>query len=88
MTIKEKYRLERERSQKLEDDIERWRARYMALESSKAREMDDMKTMMENQRKSVIDREIKELTLKFGSERQGLEKEIRKLRELNDDKNS
>ena len=50
--------------------------------------MEDMKTMMENQRKSVIDREIKELTLKFGSERQGLEKEIRKLRELNDDKNS
>jgi len=36
-TIREKYRLERERTQKLEDDIERWKARYSAMETSKSR---------------------------------------------------
>lgn len=44
--------------------------------------------MMESQRKSMIDREIKELTLKFMSERGTLEKEIRKLREYIDSKDS
>lgn len=43
--------------------------------------MEDLRLMMESQRKSMLDREIKELTLKFGSERQNLEKEIRKARE-------
>jgi transketolase len=80
-TIKEKYRLERERTQRLEEEIEKWKARYSAMEASKAREMEDMRLMMESQRKSMMDREIKELTLRFNTDRQNLEKEIRKLRE-------
>ncbi len=36
--------------------------------------MEDFKYMFENQRKSMLDREIKELTLKFGNQRLGLEK--------------
>lgn len=43
------------------------------MEVSKSREMEDLRLMMESQRKSTLDREIKELTLKFGSERQNLE---------------
>ena len=30
-TLKEKYRLERERSANLEEDIEKWRTRYTSL---------------------------------------------------------
>lgn len=80
-TIKEKFRLERERSRQLEEELEKWRVRYSALEASKNREMEDMRLMLESQRKSMVDREIRELTLRSESERKGLEKEIRKLRE-------
>ena len=37
--------------------------------------------MMESQRKSMLDREMRELTIKFQAERGNLENEIRKLRE-------
>jgi hypothetical protein len=40
--------------------------------------------VMESQRKSILDREIKELTLKFQTERSGLEGELRKLRDTLD----
>lgn len=38
--------------------------------------------MMESQRKSMVDREIREMTIRFQNERAGLENEIRKLREI------
>lgn len=38
--------------------------------------------MMESQRKSMIDREIREITIRFQTERSGLENEIRKCREM------
>ena len=44
--------------------------------------------MMESQRKSMIDREIRELEIKFESERRMLENEIRKVREALENKNS
>ena len=62
-------------------EIERWKARYMASEKSKAKELDDLRMMMESQRKSMLDREMRELTIKFQAERGNLENEIRKLRE-------
>jgi hypothetical protein len=37
-------------------DIERWKARYMAGEKAKAQELEDLRQMMESQRKSVVDR--------------------------------
>jgi hypothetical protein len=43
--------------------------------------------MMENQRKSMIDREIREVTIRFQNERAGLENEIRKARELLENRN-
>jgi hypothetical protein len=58
------------------------------MENSKNKEMEDMRLMMESQRKSMMDREIKELTLKFSTDRQNLEKEIRKLREALDAKDA
>lgn len=42
--------------------------------------------MMESQRKSMIDREMRELTIRFQNQRSGLENEIRKCRELLDNR--
>lgn len=43
--------------------------------------MEDLRRMMESQRKSMLDREIKELTLKFENERNNLQNDNRKLRD-------
>lgn len=42
--------------------------------------------MMDTQRKSMIDRELREMTVRFQNERSGLESEIRKARELLDNR--
>ena len=41
---------------------------------------------MESQRQSILDREIKELSLKFNTEKVYLETQIRKLQEMNENK--
>jgi|JI6StandDraft_1071083.scaffolds.fasta_scaffold104559_2 predicted nucleic acid-binding Zn-ribbon protein len=79
--MKDKYEMERSRNNELMGEIERWKARYMASEKSKTKELDDLRMMMESQRKSMLDREMRELTIKFQAERGNLENEIRKLRE-------
>ena len=79
--MKDKYEMERSRNNDLMGEIERWKARYMASEKSKTKELDDLRMMMESQRKSMLDREMRELTIKFQAERGNLENEIRKLRE-------
>jgi uncharacterized protein YukE len=63
-------------------EIEKWKNRYQAAEKSKAKELDDLRAMMESQRKSMIDREIREMSIRFQNERASLESEIRKLREM------
>ena len=37
LSIKEKYRLEKERGKSLEHELEKWKARYSASESSKTK---------------------------------------------------
>lgn len=56
LTLKDKYEIERSKNNELAQDIERWKARYMASEKSKAQELEDLRQMMESQRKSVVDR--------------------------------
>ena len=75
-----------EECEELESELEKWKNRYRALETSKEKELQDLKLSLENQRQSMIDREIKELSIKFNSERNHLENQIRKLEELNDQK--
>ena len=87
LTLRDKYEMEVSRNNELAQDIERWKSRYMAGEKSKAKELDDLRMMMESQRKSVVDREMRELTIRFQTERGTLENEIRKLREALDYKN-
>lgn len=72
-TLKDKYEMERAHSQELMQDIERWKVRYTAAEKSKAKELDELRMMMESQRKSMFDREIREITIKFQTERSTLE---------------
>lgn len=41
------------------NQIERWKSRYMASEKSKQKELDELRLMMESQRKSMLDREMR-----------------------------
>ena len=81
-SLKQKYESERQKNQELLQEIEKWKARYQAAEKSKAKELEELRNMMESQRKSMIDREIREMAIRFQNERAGLESEIRKLREI------
>lgn len=40
-------------------EIDKWKARYQATERSKAKELEDLRNLMDCQRKSMIDREIR-----------------------------
>ena len=40
-------------------EIQKWKNRYQATEKSKIKELEDLRSMMESQRKSMIDREIR-----------------------------
>ena len=73
LTLREKYEFEKGRNAELTNEIERWKSRYMASEKSKQKELDDLRLMMESQRKSMLDREMRELTLRFQTERGNLE---------------
>lgn len=46
-------------------DIEKLKNRYLASEKSKIKELEELRNLMESQRKSMIDREIREMTIRF-----------------------
>lgn len=68
------------RNQELGEEIDRWKLRYKAIEAKEAKEIENVRTAMENQRKSSIEREIKEAAIRFQNERAKLESEVRKNR--------
>lgn len=72
-SLKQKYEAEQHRSQDLQAENEKWKNRYQAAEKSKLKELEDLRSMMESQRKSMIDREIREMTIRFQNERSSLE---------------
>lgn len=80
-SLKQKYETERSKNADLAAEVDKWRNRYQASEKSKIKEVEDMRIMMESQRKSMIDRELRELTVRFATERSNLENEIRKYRD-------
>jgi len=43
----------------LQQELEKWKNRVQMAERSKVKEMDELKNMMEAQRKSTVDREIR-----------------------------
>ena len=71
-TASDKYIAERSRNTDLQMELDTWKARYSACERSKTKELDDLRQMMDSQRKSVIDRDIRELTVKHQTERGNL----------------
>lgn len=72
-SLKQKYESERSKNADLTQEIEKWKVRYQASERSKNKELEDLRSMMQSQRKSMIDREIREMTVRFQNERSGLE---------------
>lgn len=79
-SLKQKYEAEKLKNQDLMSQIEKWKNRYQATEKSKIKELEDLRAMMESQRKSMIDREIRQMTIRFQNERSSLENQIRKCR--------
>ena len=72
LSLKQKYEAERAKNNDLAAEAEKWKNRYNASEKSKIKEVEDMRIMMESQRKSMIDRELRELTVRFSTERSNL----------------
>lgn len=64
-TLSDKYDLERNRNKDLQAEIENWRVRFSAAERSRSKELEDLRMVMESQRKSMLDRELREITLKY-----------------------
>jgi len=61
------------------EEIDAWRVRYENLERFKAKEFDDLKVHSEAIRKSQLDREIRDLTIKNQNEKMKLEAEIKRI---------
>ena len=61
------------------EEINAWRSRYENLERFKSKEMDELKTHTEAIRKSQLDREIRDLTIKHQNEKMKLEAEIKRM---------
>lgn len=71
-SLKQKYESEKQKNSELSMEIEKWKNRYQATEKSKAKQLEDLRNLMESQRKSMIDREIREITIRFQNERSSL----------------
>ena len=63
----------RQRSQELQQEVERWKDRCQAVERRKSKDMDELKSLMENQRKSTVDREMREMAIRTQNEKSALE---------------
>lgn len=64
----------------IEKEIENWRERYSNLEIIKNREIEEALRHTETLRQSQMDREIRDLTLKYENEKRLLESEILKIK--------
>lgn len=58
-SLKQKYDSEKNKNQELLQEIDKWKTRYQASEKSKAKELEELRNLMDSQRKSMIDREIR-----------------------------
>ena len=63
----------RQRLQELQQEVERWKNRCQAVERRKSKDMDELKSLMENQRKSTVDREMREMAIRTQNEKSALE---------------
>jgi chromosome segregation ATPase len=82
--LAEKYETKVQEYEGLEGEVAKWRDRHKALERSKDQELEDLKLAMESQRKSMLNREMNELNVKFENERNHMQGQIRKMQEAAD----
>lgn len=59
-----------------------WKARYEALERSHVIELEEVRSSIDQQRRSQLDKQVRELTVKFNMERGQLEAEIKRLKDF------
>lgn len=70
------------RNREMMREIEGWKMRYMTLEKTKDKEMEELRLTFEARRKSYIEREVKDITVRFNMEKSNWETDMRKLRDL------
>lgn len=63
----------RQKNQELLQEIEREKGNSVLLERSKNKALDEMKLLMESQRKAIVDREMKELSIRHQNEKSAYE---------------
>ena len=77
-----KFEESERRFKDLVKDLEAWKMRYSTLERTKDKEMEDLRMTFEARRKSYIEREVKDITLRFNNEKASWENDMRRLRDL------
>lgn len=68
----------------MENELNEWKNRYSLLERMKDQELESFKSSSESRRKSLLNREMRELTLKFQSDKAQMEVENKRLKEVID----
>lgn len=65
----------------LKNELGNLRAKFEAVDKAKARELDEIRDQLEGQKRSLVEREIREVSLRFQTDRNQLDLEIRRLRD-------
>lgn len=68
-------------------DINAWRAKFEALERTKNREIDEIKSSFENNKRYEIERELKESQSRYQNEKALFDMELKRSKDLLDSKN-
>ena len=84
VSLQSKYEDSERRVKDLFREIESWKMRYSTLEKTKDKEMEDLRLTFEARRKSYIEREVKDITVRFNMEKSNWENDMRRLRDLLD----
>ena len=64
-SLKQKYEAEKAKTAELAQEIDKWKVRHQATEKGKEKELSDLKSMMDSQRKSMVNREMREQSIRF-----------------------
>jgi hypothetical protein len=78
--------LEKARGEELTGEIEKWKARYTALERAKGEEQDGLRKMMDAQKEALGSREGKDLMARFELEKEELLGRLRERKEQLDER--
>ena len=83
-SLQGKYEESDRRMREILKDLEGWKMRYVTLEKTKDKEMEELRMTFDARRKSYIEREVRDLTVRFNMDKSNWENDMRKLRDLLD----